>query len=279
MKHSRNIDRIFAIWQELNPKTWDWHQPLLDTATFVSPLGTDENPESPLVPFRKWREGDEITWWTSEDVRDCRSLGYSYPELTRSGTDIRSLRQWVTDSYEWATIYGEPPPWKTLSETMGTLEKIEALPSTIRIDDRGEPVEKADKVEYEDVSFSKRISKIFHRNGSTNDSSYERDRYSHIKPLLKSGWLMQWNVTIKVEKYGSQTFTPKSIQTDVDSDSLCPAPSKFSSSWAKKPHPTIHRFGLTPATWSASTESSPPVTPSTAPTVGTRQIVVWWIPT
>lgn len=200
--NSSNIDRIFAIWQMLNPKTWDWHQALLEGATFVSPVGTDENPESPLVPFRRSRDGDQTTWWTSNELRDCRTLGYNYPELAKAGQNVASLRQWVTDSYEWATIYGDPPPWKTLAETAGSLGNIEALPDVIRIDDTGQPVSKTPVIEEqeEEASLAERFAKIFHRNSDTAAGD-ARDRYRHIRPLIRDGQLIQWNLTIRVEKY------------------------------------------------------------------------------
>ena len=204
---SRNIDRIFAIWQALNPNTWDWHQPLLDGGTFVSPQGTDENPESPLVPFRKSRNGDHAEWWTSNDLRDCRLLGYNYPQLAKAVGNVASLRQWVTENYEWTTIYGEAPPRMSLTESVGTLDNIEALPDTIRIDGIGNPIdrepvheEEEEEEEEEDRPF---FSKIFHRNEKHAGAGGKgaRDRYRHIRPLLADGKLTHWNLTIKVEKF------------------------------------------------------------------------------
>ncbi|XTI84099.1 hypothetical protein V2W45_1339157 [Cenococcum geophilum] len=77
--HVMNIDCIIAIWQALNPKKRFKRQPLRGGPTYVTATMTEERSTSPLVPFRKGF-GDNGTplWWTSNEVRDCRTLGYTY---------------------------------------------------------------------------------------------------------------------------------------------------------------------------------------------------------
>jgi hypothetical protein len=198
------VDRIFAIWQGLNSQTWDWEQRLLEGASFITPLGTEETPESPLVPFRKgYNQDNSPRWWTSNEVRDCRSIGYLYPELAKPGVDERSLRQWVIDNYEWATICGTPPPWKTLYETVD-LKRVESLPPVLRIDGKGPQIERPEGEERPSLaaSISKTMSSWFHR----RDETSPHDRYKHLGILVEDGKLIQWNLTIKVKKYDTSTF-------------------------------------------------------------------------
>ncbi|KAB8229895.1 uncharacterized protein BDW43DRAFT_302840 [Aspergillus alliaceus] len=61
--HYCNIDRLWAIYQELNPDR--------------SLEGCSEHKE-PLQPFHKDEQG---TIWMAHDTRDFRGLGYTYPEL------------------------------------------------------------------------------------------------------------------------------------------------------------------------------------------------------
>ncbi|KAL5342248.1 hypothetical protein BJX70DRAFT_357265 [Aspergillus crustosus] len=76
--HHCNIDRIFAIWQELNPDKFftDGYQGDFDQK--VIGLPTTVTPTTPLRPFHKDEQGN---YWTSEAVRDFRALGYTYPDV------------------------------------------------------------------------------------------------------------------------------------------------------------------------------------------------------
>ncbi|EEH20603.2 hypothetical protein PABG_02834 [Paracoccidioides brasiliensis Pb03] len=76
--HHCNIDRMFAIWQALNPEKW------FDTADkntfFQEALGLAETitPQTKLRPFHTDKVG---TCWTPEGARDTLNFGYTYPEL------------------------------------------------------------------------------------------------------------------------------------------------------------------------------------------------------
>ncbi|KAL3477040.1 hypothetical protein BJX99DRAFT_270192 [Aspergillus californicus] len=78
--HHCNIDRIFALWQGLNPGKWfeagqanDFFQ-----ETIGLPPGAPISPKTELRPFHKDTKG---TVFTPDDVRWPYTLGYSYPEL------------------------------------------------------------------------------------------------------------------------------------------------------------------------------------------------------
>ncbi|CAG8443278.1 6083_t:CDS:2 [Cetraspora pellucida] len=62
--HHANVDRLVAIWQAIHPDHPD---------SWI--IGDDKL--APLKPFLK----TETEYWTSDDVRNIKNLGYTYPEL------------------------------------------------------------------------------------------------------------------------------------------------------------------------------------------------------
>ncbi|RJE24069.1 hypothetical protein PHISCL_03605 [Aspergillus sclerotialis] len=79
--HHCNIDRIFALWQALNPTQW------FETGTvndfFQHTIGMEDpkgiiTPETPLRPFHRDTKGIA---WTPTDARSTYDSGYTYPEL------------------------------------------------------------------------------------------------------------------------------------------------------------------------------------------------------
>ena len=72
-----NVDRLLAIWQGIRSKDSDqtkwWSQ---------SEVGTPQTygPGAALYPFRKSGSRNNPQWWTSNDTRDHRKMGYDYPE-------------------------------------------------------------------------------------------------------------------------------------------------------------------------------------------------------
>jgi tyrosinase len=218
--HHTNIDRIFAIWQALNPDTWGWDQHLLDSPTYVRGIGDKETPTSWLVPFRRKVEETfdpftdqepaqhehqpDVKWWTSNDLKHCSDLGYTYPELrlvkqSEKTPDVRPLRQWVTDTYEWSTIYGETPPWQSLFDSED-FSRVEALPEVTRIDGLGDPVRVETPVETKPNISAKMSNWFRHRGSGRTPGSRNNDRYEHIRPLMKAHTLTHWNITVKVRK-------------------------------------------------------------------------------
>ncbi|KAG8845838.1 hypothetical protein FRB91_001398, partial [Serendipita sp. 411] len=74
--HHCNVDRIFALWQALNPTSYVTSQ-ANSRGNFATRPGTVETADSPLAPFRKTNG----QFWTSSEVRDTRTFNYTYPEL------------------------------------------------------------------------------------------------------------------------------------------------------------------------------------------------------
>ena len=72
---ARNIDRLCAMWQAINPNTFVTGQAASqDTVTTAE--GTIENVRTPLTPF--WKTPDEF--YDSSDVRGTERFGNAYPE-------------------------------------------------------------------------------------------------------------------------------------------------------------------------------------------------------
>ncbi|CAG8909691.1 unnamed protein product [Penicillium egyptiacum] len=102
-----NIDRIFALWQALNPDKW-FEKAKVNAffqETIGLPDGADITPNTELRPFHKDTAG---TLMKPKDIRWPYKLGYTYPELQTwnykpegytSESFISSLRQTVNDLY------------------------------------------------------------------------------------------------------------------------------------------------------------------------------------
>lgn len=91
-----NIDRLFAIWQSLNPGKWFetdiqrfFDQKIVGSGTLITN-------KTPLRPFHKDTTG---TLWTPEDARDWFKLGYTYPELISGKETPAELLKMVNDTY------------------------------------------------------------------------------------------------------------------------------------------------------------------------------------
>ncbi|KAI0444390.1 tyrosinase [Xylaria telfairii] len=94
--HHCNIDRLFAIWQSLNPEKWFetdiqrfFDQKIVGSGTLITN-------KTPLRPFHKDTTG---TLWTPEDTRDWFKLGYTYPELISGKETPAELLKMVNDTY------------------------------------------------------------------------------------------------------------------------------------------------------------------------------------
>lgn len=74
--HHAMADRLIAIWQILNPKSWI--QPMAAGETSYNSLkGTLQQADTPLTPFLKSHDG---AFWTSDDSRTTEAFGYTYAD-------------------------------------------------------------------------------------------------------------------------------------------------------------------------------------------------------
>jgi tyrosinase len=92
---SSNVDRIFAIWQALNPNSYV--TPVRNPyATFLMPKDFVADTNTVLAPFHKNDRGD---FWTSETCRSTNVFAYTYPELVGVGNNTDSLKTKVNSLY------------------------------------------------------------------------------------------------------------------------------------------------------------------------------------
>ncbi|CAK7220176.1 hypothetical protein SBRCBS47491_004101 [Sporothrix bragantina] len=75
--HHAMVDRVFALWQILNPDSW-----VLPTAaalaSYTTVAGQVQDSKTPLTPFYKSNNG---SFWNSDDVRDMSVFGYTYDDM------------------------------------------------------------------------------------------------------------------------------------------------------------------------------------------------------
>ena len=79
MPSASNVDRLWAIWQELNPDAYMTPRPA-PYSTFTATGGEAQTKDTPLAPF--W-DKTGTKFWTSAEVRDTFTFGYAYPETQR----------------------------------------------------------------------------------------------------------------------------------------------------------------------------------------------------
>lgn len=92
--HHTNIDRLLALYQVISPNSY------MANGNINRPMaqwkqGEAKNSNSPLKPFTKNTAGD---YFTSNDVKNTRVLGYTYPETNGSPT-AASVRSAINSLY------------------------------------------------------------------------------------------------------------------------------------------------------------------------------------
>lgn len=75
--HHAMVDRVFALWQILNPDSWviPTVSPL---SSYTTAKGDIQDSKTPLTPFYKSANG---SFWNSDDVRDMAVFGYTYDDM------------------------------------------------------------------------------------------------------------------------------------------------------------------------------------------------------
>jgi len=107
--HHANCDRLFALWQALNPLSYVISK-VNAAGTFATQRGTLETVDSPLAPF--WKS--EGVFWTAADARDTRNLNYTYPELINwANLDPKVRNNRIRSDIN--ALYGRTAPWGTMN--------------------------------------------------------------------------------------------------------------------------------------------------------------------
>lgn len=93
--HHMNVDRLFALWQAINPNSYGASQPA-PHSTWTIPAGEIQNADSPLTPFHRNSDGD---FWTSNQARDWRIFRYTYPEFVDSDGSVGAIERAINRLY------------------------------------------------------------------------------------------------------------------------------------------------------------------------------------
>ena len=93
--HHMMVDRLFALWQGINPNSYGASQ-AAPHATWTIPAGQVQDANSPLTPFHKNTNGD---FWTTNQVRDWKVFKYTYPEFSNSDGSPAAIMSAVNKLY------------------------------------------------------------------------------------------------------------------------------------------------------------------------------------
>ncbi|KAK5171504.1 uncharacterized protein LTR77_004649 [Saxophila tyrrhenica] len=113
--HHANVDRIFAMWQAINPNAYGASQ-VAPHNTWTIAKGTTQDANSPLTPF--YRDASGSSFWTTTDVQDWTVFKYTYPEFVNSDGSSSAIQSYVK------ALYGP-----TATATAGSSKRT-AMPSS-----------------------------------------------------------------------------------------------------------------------------------------------------
>ena len=103
--HHAMVDRLFAMWQIINPTSW--LEPMRAGETSYTALkGTIQQSNTALTPFFASSDG---LFWNSDMSRDTEAFGYAYPDTTTpwEGKDLRvDLIKKITAWYGGSSLIG-----------------------------------------------------------------------------------------------------------------------------------------------------------------------------
>ncbi|OWP06274.1 hypothetical protein B2J93_2512 [Marssonina coronariae] len=118
--HHANVDRLFALWQALNPEAY--LTPQLDqSGTFSLAANNVHTASTPLEPFAA--DGDR-PYFTSSSVRQISTFGYTYPEIQDWNQSPAQLKSNVTAAI--TTLYG--PGGSKIKRRAGDAPSTDLLP-------------------------------------------------------------------------------------------------------------------------------------------------------
>jgi len=94
--HHTNVDRIFAMWQTINPSAYGASQ-VAPHNTWTIAKGTTQNQDSPLTPF--YKDSSASSFWTTTQVKDWTVFKYTYPEFADSDGSSAAIQSYVKALY------------------------------------------------------------------------------------------------------------------------------------------------------------------------------------
>lgn len=93
--HHNNVDRLFAMWQAINPGSYGGSQ-TAPHSTWTIPQGSVQDQNSPLTPMHKDAAGN---FYTTDDVEDWTQFKYTYPEFADSDGSAASINSYINKLY------------------------------------------------------------------------------------------------------------------------------------------------------------------------------------
>lgn len=97
--HHANIDRLYALWEEMYPQERALTTPYQAAGTFAIEQGSTITGDSPMLPF----VGSGNRDWTPSNVVDVTTFGYTYPDLP-TGSSAEERRRQVASTVN--KLYG-----------------------------------------------------------------------------------------------------------------------------------------------------------------------------
>lgn len=92
--HHTNVDRLFAMWQGINPNLYGATQTAAHS-TWTIRQGLSQGPSSCLTPFMD----PNRRCYTANSVREWRNFGYDYPEFSNSNRSPQAITGYVNRLY------------------------------------------------------------------------------------------------------------------------------------------------------------------------------------
>lgn len=93
--HHANVDRLFALWQAINPNSYGGSQ-TASHSTWTIAAGSQQDENSPLTPMHKDTSGN---FYSTNDVRDWTQFKYTYPEFSNSDGSANAIKSYVSALY------------------------------------------------------------------------------------------------------------------------------------------------------------------------------------
>ncbi|KAJ6261721.1 Tyrosinase [Drechslerella dactyloides] len=109
--HHTNIDRLFAIWQEVNPTGYNFSS-TSSFGTFTMDSETPESLDTPLTPFHQ----TGTAFYTSATIARTQKFGYTYPETNDWNIPQQDRVKSVIAAIN--RIYGQDTPAGALSAAL-----------------------------------------------------------------------------------------------------------------------------------------------------------------
>ncbi|KUJ20310.1 Di-copper centre-containing protein [Mollisia scopiformis] len=115
--HHANVDRLYALWQAMNPDSWI--TPTTEPyGTFALPPGTPDNENTSLEPFAS---SGSSPYYTPDTSRMPNIFGYTYPEIPDWSIPASQLTAEVTAQVH--TLYNPSNQYRKRADTPGEVTK------------------------------------------------------------------------------------------------------------------------------------------------------------